>query len=54
MARLSVFSLLAALAVALVFVFAGSAEAAKGPIITNKVRSVAPRDFKPVLMAGVL
>ncbi|GMK54105.1 hypothetical protein CspeluHIS016_0106910 [Cutaneotrichosporon spelunceum] len=37
MARLSAFSLLAALLVALVFVFAGSAEAAKGPIITNKV-----------------
>ncbi|BEI81617.1 hypothetical protein CcaverHIS002_0207770 [Cutaneotrichosporon cavernicola] len=37
MARLSVFSLLAALLVALVFVFAGSAEAAKGPVITNKV-----------------
>lgn len=39
MARLSVFSLLAALLVALLFAFAGSAEAAKGPIITNKVCS---------------
>lgn len=43
MARLSVFSLFAALVVALVFVFAGSAEAAKGPIITNKVGSAVLR-----------
>jgi hypothetical protein len=48
MARLSVYSLLAALLVALVFVFAGSAEAAKGPVITNKVFFDIEHDGKPL------
>lgn len=48
MARLSVFSLLAALLVALAFVFAGSAEAAKGPVITNKVFFDIEHDGKPL------
>lgn len=52
MARLSVFSLLAALLVALVFVFAGSAKAAKGPVITNKVFFDIEQDGQPFSAAS--
>ncbi|KLT40079.1 putative cyclophilin [Cutaneotrichosporon oleaginosum] len=48
MARVSVFSLFAALFVALALVFAGSAEAAKGPVITNKVFFDIEHDGKPL------
>ncbi|WVR09420.1 peptidyl-prolyl cis-trans isomerase B [Kwoniella sp. DSM 27419] len=48
MTKLSIVSLLGALLLALVFAFSGTAEAAKGPIITNKVYFDVEHGGKPL------